>query len=91
MIYFLKAGVKEAQQELNKQKDLLKECNKDITEKTREHKDLSKELSDTDLKMTEYEHKLTKCNKEAKDADRTVCRLFLCDTTVCFLLLLAHF
>ena len=69
---FLKAEVKEAQQELNKQKDLLKACNKDINEKTREHKDLGKELYDAELKITEFEHKVTKCNKDAKDADRTV-------------------
>ncbi len=66
------AEVKEAQRELNKQKDLLKECNKDITDKMREHKELNKELYDVDLKITESDHKVAKCNKDAKEADKTV-------------------
>ncbi len=69
---FSQGEVKQAQEELNKQKDLLKECNKDINEKIREHKDLGKEVNDTDLKITEFEHKVTKCNKDAKDAEKNV-------------------
>ena len=64
--------MKEAQAKLNAQKDLLKSCNKDINEKLVEQKSLGKEASAAALQVQELEHKVSKCNKDAKEAAKQV-------------------
>ena len=66
------AAVKEAQQAVNDQKALLKSCNKDINEKVSQQHSLHKESSNIDLKLKELDHKVSKCNKDAKEAARQV-------------------
>ncbi|XP_013399508.1 structural maintenance of chromosomes protein 2 [Lingula anatina] len=67
-----KAAVKEAQAEVNKQKELLKARNKEISAKHTEQKNLQKETNATQLKMQEMEHKIAKHNRESKDAAKLV-------------------
>ncbi len=68
--------VKEAQKELNKQKETLKACNQDINEKIKEQRGLQKEAQEADLKIKELDHKVAKCNKDSKDAAKTVSVIF---------------
>ncbi|KAJ8305459.1 hypothetical protein KUTeg_016004 [Tegillarca granosa] len=67
-----KDAVKEAQAELNKQKDLLKSCNKDINQKVNEQKQLQKDHHNSELKIQELEHKITKFQADTKGAARLV-------------------
>jgi len=64
--------VKEAQAELNKQKELLKSCNKDINQKGSEQKDYQKEHHSSQLKVQELEHKMSKFQADSKAATRQV-------------------
>ncbi|XP_052777635.1 structural maintenance of chromosomes protein 2-like [Mya arenaria] len=64
--------VKAAQDEVNKQKALLKECNKDIGTKVNEQKSLQKESHSGEIKIKEQENKVTKFQKESKDAAKMV-------------------
>ena len=66
-------AVKEAQAALSKQKELLKACNKDINAKISEQHALQKDDKTAQVQLQELEHKVTKCNKDAKDAARQVC------------------
>ena len=72
MYSIFQQAVKEAQDALNKQKDLLKARNKDISERTNEKKFLEKEHNAAQLKIQELDYKVTKCTKESQDASRTV-------------------
>ncbi|XP_077867621.1 structural maintenance of chromosomes protein 2-like [Saccoglossus kowalevskii] len=65
-------NVKEAQSDLNKQKQKLKECDKDINTKSSEMQKLKSEDNDTQLKIQELEHKISKHNKDSKDAAKMV-------------------
>ena len=69
--------MKKAKDVLNSQKDLLKACNKDINERLAEQKELQQDSKAAQLQMQEMEHKISKCNKDAKDAARQVCRKLL--------------
>lgn len=64
--------MKEAQEALNKQKDLLKACNKDISQRIGEQKDLQKENHSSQLKIQELEHKISKFQNDSKSAAREV-------------------
>ena len=64
--------MKEAQEGVNKQKALLKACNQDIQAKVTEQKNLQKESHASDLKIQELEHKVSKFQKDSKDAARQV-------------------
>lgn len=68
----LQTEVKEAQDALNKQKDLLKACNKDISQRIGEQKDLQKENHGSQLKIQELEHKISKFQGDSKSAAREV-------------------
>ncbi|XP_067679791.1 structural maintenance of chromosomes protein 2-like [Haliotis asinina] len=67
-----KCAVKEAQDELNKQKELLKSCNKDINSKVAAQRELQKENNSAQLKIQEMEHKITKHQKDSRDAVKQV-------------------
>lgn len=64
--------VKTAQTEVNKQKDLLKECNKDIGARVAEQKSLQKEGHGAELKVKEMENKTDKFQKDSRDAAKMV-------------------
>ncbi|KAK3089416.1 hypothetical protein FSP39_003470 [Pinctada imbricata] len=67
-----KDAVKEAQADLNKQKDLLKACNKDIGKRVAEQKELQKEHHNSDIKIQELEHKMSKFQDDSRAAARQV-------------------
>lgn len=80
--------MKDAQLELNKQKDLLKACNKDIGQKVNEQKQLQKDHHNSELKTQELEHKITKFQADTKGAARLVRfiqvdEIFLCLYVAC--------
>ena len=64
--------MKAAQAMLAAQKELLKACNKDISEKINDQRALQKDDNAAQLQLQELEHKVTKCKKDAKDAARQV-------------------
>ncbi len=64
--------MKEAQQLLNQQKDLLKACNQDISQKVAQRKQLHKDQNEAQLKIRELEHKQEKHNKDTREAARQV-------------------
>ena len=64
--------MKAAQAELNKQKELLKSRNKDINDKVMEQRELQKEGNKSELAIKELEHKITKHQKDARDAVKMV-------------------
>ncbi|KAL5017230.1 hypothetical protein ScPMuIL_006819 [Solemya velum] len=67
-----KDAVKEAQALLNKQKQLLKSCNKDISDKVCEQRDMQKDCHNSELKIQELEHKISKFQKDSRDSARQV-------------------
>ncbi|XP_055886357.1 structural maintenance of chromosomes protein 2-like [Biomphalaria glabrata] len=67
-----KAQVQEAQSALKKHKEMLMSYNQDIAMKDTEKKDLNKELKDSGLKIQELEHRITKLQKDSKDANKYV-------------------
>ncbi|XP_078574034.1 structural maintenance of chromosomes protein 2-like [Branchiostoma floridae x Branchiostoma japonicum] len=67
-----KKSVEAAQVELNKAREVLRECNKEINERNKETKELEKEKNEAQLKIQELEHKVSKHNKDSKDAAKTV-------------------
>lgn len=69
---FLQDVVKAAQEEVNKQKALLKECDKDIGQKVAEQKNLQKEGHTAEIKIKELENKISKMQKDSNDAARLV-------------------
>jgi structural maintenance of chromosome 2 len=70
--------VKEAQDAVNKQKDLLKACNKDISQRIGDQKDLQKEHHGSQLKIQELEHKISKFQSDSKSAAREVSSNIVC-------------
>jgi len=68
----LQASLKEVQDKLNAQKNLLKGCNHEISQAHAEKSQLTKDVSDTQLQIQELEHKVTKCNKDTNDAAKLV-------------------
>lgn len=64
--------MKEAQDAVNKQKDLLKACNKDISKRIAEQKDLQKEHHGSQLKIQELDHKISKFQSDSRSAAREV-------------------
>jgi predicted nucleic acid-binding Zn-ribbon protein len=69
--------VKAAQEEVNKQKALLKACDKDIGAKVSEQKTLQKEHHNSEIKIKELDNKIVKFQKDTKDASKLV--TFSCD------------
>jgi len=65
---------------LNKQKDLLKACNKDIQAKLGEQKQMTKDINNIQLQLQELQHNVTKSKKESEDAARLV-GIVLCSVT----------
>lgn len=65
--------VKAAQEEVNKQKALLKACDKDISAKVSEQKALQKEHHSSEINIKELENKTVKFQKDSKDASKMVC------------------
>lgn len=65
-------AVKDAQKLLNKQKEILKATNKDISQKINEKKTLQKEANNAQLKSQELDHNIQKCTKQSHDAVKTV-------------------
>ena len=57
---------------MKKQKDLLKACDNDINNAVAEQRSLQKEHGDSELKIKEMEHKISKGQKESQDAARQV-------------------
>ena len=64
--------MKAAQEEVNKQKALLKACDKDIGQKVAEQKSLQKEGHSAEIKIKELDNKITKMQKDSNDAARLV-------------------
>ena len=64
--------MKQAQEALNKQKDVLKATDNDIKKKISEQKQLQKDVNNCQLKMQELEHNVEKYNKQSNDAARQV-------------------
>jgi len=67
-----KAAVKEAEESLTKQKETLKECSAQISDKNKEKSQLNKEVCGNLLQLKELEHKISKMNKDSHDAARRV-------------------
>ncbi|KAK3732610.1 hypothetical protein QZH41_016080, partial [Actinostola sp. cb2023] len=67
-----KQAVKEAEQELNQQKQALKVFEKAISDKVSAQHQLQKESSSTQLEIKEIDHKISKLQKESKDAVQRV-------------------
>ncbi|XP_060555176.1 LOW QUALITY PROTEIN: structural maintenance of chromosomes protein 2-like [Ruditapes philippinarum] len=67
-----KEVVKAAQEEVNKQKALLKACDKDIGAKVSEQKTLQKEHHNSEIKIKELDNKIVKFQKDTKDASKLV-------------------
>jgi len=63
-----KKAVHEAADELNKQKEALKACNEAISEKVGEQRDLQKQGQDIQLELKEMEHKVSKFQRDSKEA-----------------------
>jgi len=68
----VKAGLKDVQDKLTAQKNLLKGCNREINEAHGEKTHLTKDLSNAQLQIQELEHKVNKCNKDTNDAAKLV-------------------
>ena len=68
----MQASLKEVQDRLNAQKNLLKGCNHEISEAHAEKSQLTKDISNTQLEIQELEHKVSKCNKDTNDAAKLV-------------------
>jgi len=68
----VKASLKEVQDKLNAQKNLLKGCNREIGEAHAEKSQLLKDLNNTQLDILELERKISKCNKDTNDAAKLV-------------------
>jgi flagellar biosynthesis GTPase FlhF len=66
------AQLKEAQEKLNAQKDLLKGCSKEINEMQAERSRIVKDFNNAQLQLQELQHKETKYQKESKDAAKLV-------------------
>ena len=64
--------VKAAQEEVNKQKALLKACDKDIGQRVAEQKNIQKEGHNAEIKIKELDNKITKMQKDSNDATRQV-------------------
>jgi len=63
-----KKAVQEAADELNKQKEALKTCNEAISEKVGEQRELQKQGQDIQLELKEMEHKVSKFQRDSKEA-----------------------
>ena len=61
------ARVKECQENLNQQKELLNACNKEIRVATKELKGFQDENKKIQLEIQELDHKKNKLQKESKD------------------------
>ena len=68
----VKASLKEVQDKLTAQKNLLKGCNREINEAHAEKSQIGKDISNTQLQIQELEHKVSKCNKDTNDAAKLV-------------------
>jgi len=68
----VKTSLKELQEKLNTQKNLLKGCNQEISEAQAQRAQLVKDISNTQLDIQELEHKVSKCNKDTNDAAKLV-------------------
>ncbi|ESP01316.1 hypothetical protein LOTGIDRAFT_212851 [Lottia gigantea] len=67
-----KLAVTQAQEDVNKQKELLKSRNKEITEKVGEQRNKQKELKAAQLEIQDLEHKISKHQKDTRDAVKLV-------------------
>lgn len=63
-----KEKVKEASEEVNAQKEKLKAASREISEKHAERAEIEKQADQLKLKIQQWEHDVTKINKEAGDA-----------------------
>ena len=68
----LQAAVLEAQQALTKHKEVLKGCNREISDRQAEQKRMHKDCNNAELELKELDHKLNKCGKDSKEAARQV-------------------
>ena len=64
--------MKAAQEEVNKQKALLKACDKEIGQRVSEQKNIQKEGHTAEIKIKELDNKITKMTKDSNDATRQV-------------------
>lgn len=67
-----KSAVKDAQEQVKRQKETLKACSESITAKSKEKGQLLKEASNGQLNMKEMEHKIVKIKKDSQDATNRV-------------------
>ncbi|XP_055956394.1 structural maintenance of chromosomes protein 2-like [Patella vulgata] len=67
-----KSAVLQAQEAVNKQKLLLRAKNKEIGEKVAEQRTCQKEIKTTKLEMQDLDHKITKHQKDFRDAIKLV-------------------
>ncbi|KAH9489831.1 Structural maintenance of chromosomes protein 2 [Bulinus truncatus] len=67
-----KAQVHEAQETLKKHKEMLMLYNQGIAKKDNEKREMNKEFNECGLKIQELEHKITKFQKDSKDASKYV-------------------
>ena len=68
----MKSALKELQEKLNAQKNLLKGCSREINEANAEKAQITKDMSNVQLQVQELEHKVAKCNKDTNDAVKLV-------------------
>ena len=80
----MKASLKEVQEKLTAQKQLLKGCNREINEAHAEKSHLVKDISNVQLQVQELNHKVDKCKKDTNEAAKLVNRQFF--ACVCWLL-----
>ena len=64
--------MQEVQGRLDDQKQLLRACDKDISERAQEQQALHKQVNQVQLQVQETEHKLSKMTKDSRDAARQV-------------------
>lgn len=57
---------------LDSQKQLLRSCDKDISERVQEQQTLHKKVNQAQLQVQETEHRLSKMSKDSRDAARQV-------------------
>lgn len=68
----LQKAVKDAQTEVNAQKDRLKSCNKDISDKINETNSLRKDIGASEVKVQELKHKISSLKENSQAAGAQV-------------------
>ena len=64
--------MEEVQSRLDGQRQLLRTCDKEISERLHEQQKLNKQMNQAQLHVQETEHRLSKMTKDSRDAARQV-------------------